>query len=306
MNENYKNLNGSQLSKLITFEVAAKYESFALAAKELCLTPSAVSHQISSLENELDVQLFLRMHKKVVLTSDGKRIRDVLKNSLDILNSEIKLIKSSSIIGDLTVYVRPSFAQNWLIPKLPSFMEAFPHIELTILTGNENVDLYRENIDLAICFDKKPLNIKNYEFLMYEFITPVCTKEYAEKYQLKRDLINIYNCTLLHDLKATTDTNDTEEWDLWLRSFKLDTSKNIRKINFDTSENALAAAKKNLGIAMGRENIIKDDLLNQELIMPFPNKKIKTDYHYFISYLNKKPLPRTQIFISWLKENANK
>lgn len=67
-------LNGWQLSRLSTFEVAARHESFALAADELALTPSAVSHRINQLEEELGIQLFVRSHRKVELTREGKRV----------------------------------------------------------------------------------------------------------------------------------------------------------------------------------------------------------------------------------------
>lgn len=76
-------LNGWQLSRLSTFEVAARHESFALAADELALTPSAVSHRINQLEEELGIQLFVRSHRKVELTREGKRVYWALKASLE-------------------------------------------------------------------------------------------------------------------------------------------------------------------------------------------------------------------------------
>lgn len=81
MNNAHKNLTGFQLSKLYTFEVAARHESFTLAAEELFLTPSAVSHQINQLEKELEIKLFLRLHRKVKLTPEGTRILDALQSS---------------------------------------------------------------------------------------------------------------------------------------------------------------------------------------------------------------------------------
>lgn len=67
-----KLLNGYQLSKLYTFEVAARHCSFALAANELAITPSAVSHRINALEEELGFKLFERFHRKIALTTEGK------------------------------------------------------------------------------------------------------------------------------------------------------------------------------------------------------------------------------------------
>lgn len=107
-------LNGWQLSRLSTFEVAARHESFALAADELALTPSAVSHRINQLEEELGIQLFVRSHRKVELTREGKRVYWALKASLDGLNQEILDIKNQELSGQsdglLAALYRPVLA----------------------------------------------------------------------------------------------------------------------------------------------------------------------------------------------------
>lgn len=92
-------LNGWQLSKLYTFEVAARHQSFALAADELSLSPSAVSHRINQLEEELGIQLFVRSHRKVELTHEGKRVFWALKSSLDTLNQKFSISKTRSCPG---------------------------------------------------------------------------------------------------------------------------------------------------------------------------------------------------------------
>lgn len=90
-------LNGWQLSKLYTFEVAARHQSFALAADELSLSPSAVSHRINQLEEELGIQLFVRSHRKVELTHEGKRVFWALKSSLDTLNQKSSISKTRAV-----------------------------------------------------------------------------------------------------------------------------------------------------------------------------------------------------------------
>ena len=136
-------LNGWQLSKMYTFEVAARHESFALAAEELSLSPSAVSHRINLLEEELGIQLFVRSHRKVELTQEGKRVYWTLKSSLDTLNQEILDIKNQALSGTLTVYSRPSIAQCWLVPMLGDFTRRYPSISLTVLNGRRSGDLFR-------------------------------------------------------------------------------------------------------------------------------------------------------------------
>lgn len=118
-------LNGWQLSKMHTFEVAARHQSFALAAEELSLSPSAVSHRINQLEEELGIQLFVRSHRKVELTHEGKRVYWALKSSLDTLNQEILDIKNQELSGTLTLYSRPSIAQCWLVPALGDFTRRY-------------------------------------------------------------------------------------------------------------------------------------------------------------------------------------
>jgi LysR family D-serine deaminase transcriptional activator len=172
-------LNGWQLSKMYTFEVAARHESFALAAEELSLSPSAVSHRINLLEEELGIQLFVRSHRKVELTPEGKRVWWTLKSSLDTLNQEILDIKNQALSGTLTVYSRPSIAQCWLVPMLGDFTRRYPSISLTILTGNDYVNMQRTGVDLALYFDDTPPNHLSHHFLMDEAILPVCSPEYA-------------------------------------------------------------------------------------------------------------------------------
>ena len=195
-------LNGWQLSKLHTFEVAARHQSFALAAEELSLSPSAVSHRINQLEEELGIQLFVRSHRKVELTHEGKRVYWALKSSLDTLNQEILDIKNQELSGPLTLYSRPSIAQCWLVPALGDFTRRYPSISLTVLTGNDNVNLQRAGIDLAIYFDDAPSAQLAHHFLMDEEILPVCSPEYAHRHDLTNTVINLRHCTLLHDRQA--------------------------------------------------------------------------------------------------------
>ncbi|GLY61129.1 hypothetical protein Pcaca05_19860 [Pectobacterium carotovorum subsp. carotovorum] len=124
---------------MYTFETAARHESFALAAEELSLSPSAISHQINQLEQELEIRLFARSHRKVSLTTEGRRVFWTVKASLDALNRELLDIKNQELSGTLTIYSRPSIAQCWLVPALGDFARQYPAIALNILTGNESV-----------------------------------------------------------------------------------------------------------------------------------------------------------------------
>ena len=304
MSNLHKTLTGFQLSKLITFEVAARHESFALAAEELFLTPSAVSHQINLLEKELNIKLFLRLHRKVELTNEGKRVFLALQFSLDYLNTEIKAIQNQALAGSLTIYARPSIAQCWLVPKLSSFTECYPFIQLSILTGNENVNFQRTGIDLAIYFDNQPSFQLDYQYLMDEHIIPVCSPEYAAKFNLMGNLDNLVLCTLLHDCQAWSNGTGTDEWNSWAIHFNVNIDSSVG-MSFDRSDLALIAAKNHLGITMGRKRLVEKEIERGELVMPFPEMYLRCDQHYYVASLKDRKWPKIDAFIDWLKAAVN-
>lgn len=299
MTNAHKTLTGFQLSKLYTFEVAARHESFALAAEELFLTPSAVSHQINVLEKELNIKLFLRLHRKVQLTPEGNRVFWALQSSLDHLNTEIKAIQNQALAGSLTIYARPSIAQCWLVPKLSDFIQRYPFIQLSILTGNENVNFQRTGVDLALYFDNQPSFQLNYQYLMDEYIIPICSPEYAEKFTLMNTVENLKHCTLLHDCQAWSNGTGTDEWNSWAAHFNVDLDTSLG-ISFDRSDLALIAAKNNLGITMGRKRLVQKDIENGELVMPFQEMYLRCDQHYYIASLKDRQWPKIDAFIEWL------
>ncbi len=111
------------------------------------MTPSAISHRINKLEEELGIALFTRSHRKITLTEEGERIYLALNRTLNELNQEVMEVRNGEVSGELTIYSRPSFAQCWLVPRLYLFKQKHPSIELNILTGNENVNFQGYGID---------------------------------------------------------------------------------------------------------------------------------------------------------------
>ncbi|XWJ93568.1 DNA-binding transcriptional regulator DsdC [Phytobacter ursingii] len=293
-------LNGRQLSKLSTFEVAARHQSFALAADELSLSPSAVSHRMNQLEDELGIQLFVRSHRKVELTQEGKRVFWALKSSLDTLNQEILDIKNQELSGTLTVYSRPSIAQCWLVPALGDFTRRYPSISLTVLTGNDNVNLQRAGIDLAIYFDDAPSAQLTHHFLMDEEILPVCSPDYARRFDLTGSLVNLPHCTLLHDRQAWSNDSGTDEWHSWAQHFGVSLPASPG-IGFDRSDLAVIASMNHIGVAIGRKRLVQKRLDSGELIAPFGDRALKCHQHYYISTLPGRQWPKIEAFIQWLQ-----
>lgn len=296
-------LNGWQLSKMYTFEVAARHASFALAAAELSLSPSAVSHRINLLEEELGIRLFVRSHRKVELTQEGKRLYGTLKSSLDTLNQEIQDIKNQALTGTLTVYSRPSLAQCWLVPLLGDFTRRYPAISLTLLTGNDDIDMQRTGVDLALYFDDSPPKHLAHTFLMDEDILPVCSLEYAREHALFGQPENLARCTLLHDRQAWSQDSGTDEWQLWAQRFAVNALPSSG-MGFDRSDLAITAALNHAGVAMGRKRLVEKRLARGELVAPFGDKTLPCQQHYHIATLPERHWPKIDAFIGWLKAQA--
>ncbi len=139
------------LTALRTFESAARQSSFKAAAEELAVTPTAVSHQIRSLEAWLGVPLFQRLPRKVRLTDCGERLFRSLHGALLEISQSVDTLRPQRSGGNLTVSTTPAFAALWLVPRLGRFYAAHPQINLRLDTNCEVLDLHQDaSIDLVI------------------------------------------------------------------------------------------------------------------------------------------------------------
>ncbi len=301
-----KRVSGHQLSRLHTFEAAARHCSFALAAQELALTPGAVSHRINTLESELGFRLFERFHRRVELTSDGERIYRALRKNLDDINQEIIDIKNQEISGELTVYSRPSLAQCWLIPGIADFTDQYPAIQLNLLTGNDDVNFRGYGIDIAIYYDDISRPNLYCEDLMSESIVPVCSPEYAKRYELHNNIHQLRNCMLLHDRQAWSSNSDYDEWKAWSEHYQPDLFPHRRNLCFDRSDLAIVAAMNHAGVAMGRKQLVEKRIQSRMLVMPFGDISLTCSQRYYFAMLGDRRNPKADIFISWLKQKVTK
>ena len=135
---------------LRAFEAAARLESFTLAARELCLTQSAISHQVKELEEYFGRRLFDRRTRRVELTPEGKRLQESLSRVFDVIEAacnEVALAPQSQV---LAVYCAPSFAVKWLGPRLPQFMQTHGGNSVLAVVGNHGFVLIKVPAQLAL------------------------------------------------------------------------------------------------------------------------------------------------------------
>jgi LysR family transcriptional regulator, glycine cleavage system transcriptional activator len=141
------------LARLRTFEAAARLQSFALAAQELHLTASAISHQIRDLERHFGRALFERRHRQVQTTQEGRRLFESLGRLFDALEATCAEVQLPTHDEVLAVHCAPSLALKWLGPHLPSFVAQHPAINIRLTTGADPVDLgVVRDIDVALSY----------------------------------------------------------------------------------------------------------------------------------------------------------
>lgn len=292
-------LTGAQFANLHTFAVAARHLSFTLAAVELCLTPSAVSHRIARLEQALEVRLFERLTRRIRLTPEGERLYRLMQGLVEDLEEALQ--ETSTVSGPLTLYARPSITQCWLVPRLADFQQRYPQISLDIRTGNEAVDFRARHIDLALLYGDGEYPGLVSQLLMAEQLAPVCSPQYAERHGLIDNPGQLRQCTLLHDALAWEHAAFDAEWQRWARGRGVQDCLPSAALTFDRSDLCAVAASNHVGVAMGRRQLVQPLIDQGLLVLPLGDFESVAGQGYYLVHPPREPMPlRIRVMIEWL------
>ncbi|SON49520.1 protein of unknown function [Vibrio tapetis subsp. tapetis] len=171
---------------------AAELGSFKRAAEKLFVTSAAISQQIRQLEDWLGADLFIRQHRKVVLTHEGEILFQQAKKGFDHLQDGIRQINQDRNPNQLSISTLPSFAQHWLVPRIADFRAQAPNIAMLIEPTNRLVNFHDSSVDLCIRYGKGGYHNVESRWLADEVLYPVCHPIYQKAhniYQLS-DLAN--------------------------------------------------------------------------------------------------------------------
>ncbi|KAA3619256.1 MAG: LysR family transcriptional regulator, partial [Proteobacteria bacterium] len=174
------------LNALRAFEVAARRGGFVAAARELNVTPAAVSHHVKTLETYLEVELFRRLPRGLELTEVGRELLPQLSRGFDHVARAVGGLSKGSLSGKLVVSSAPSFAALWLAPRLGSFLKAFPEIRVRLLSASMPPDLNRGDADIRIPYGLGEYPGFKVDLLMRESIFPVCAPSLLNRIPLRR------------------------------------------------------------------------------------------------------------------------
>jgi LysR family transcriptional regulator, glycine cleavage system transcriptional activator len=253
------------LNGLRAFEAAARHLSFTLAAAELNVTQTAISHQIRRLEEELGIRLFVRQNRALALTPEA---RDYLPGVRAAFN-DLRLATDRLLRKDddkvLTVSTLASLAAKWLLPRLADFQEQHPGIDVRITTSTSLVDFQRDNVDAAIRYGRGQWAGLRADWLMADELFPVCSPGLIKSDKPLRSPEDLKDHVLLHTSNANSD-----DWRLWLTAAGLPTDISKQPgITFDMIFMTIQAAIDGIGVAMGRTSYVQDDIAKGRLVVPF-------------------------------------
>ena len=284
---------------LRAFEAAARLESFTLAAKELHLTQSAISHQIRELEDYFGKPLFLRKNRKVEPTAEGRRLLDSLSRVFDVIEAacnEVTLAPSSQV---LALHCSPSFAAKWLSPRLPEFIKDNPDITIRLTSGAEPIDLLRnQEIDIAISyqFSHEGPGITSLS-LGEEKIVPLCAPELIDA--------SIPVEELMSKLTLIESSLNHHTWEKWFEIHHLK-NPSTRKMSFDRAALSVSAAVDGIGAVLESVRFAERELSRGELVELGQGIFLPTiDRTHFLSFKsNTKNSPKIKLFKEWLCAKA--
>lgn len=232
------------------FEAAARHKSFKAAAEELCLSPSAISHQIRALEDYLDTALFERSGNRVDLTLTGRGYAGKLTSLLDAFDDSTRAVQAAGM-HPFRVLCTPGFAARWLVPRLGRLR--FGHrVKLRVSTGAPSTDFATNDSDLVIQWSHDPVEGVVSEPLLESHRYPVISPDLKKQEGVKepRDLLRL---RLMHD-----ETNDA--WSEWFTAAGLNPPDMPRGPVFPNCELATTAAEQGQGVSLAYDAMIRDTL----------------------------------------------
>jgi LysR family transcriptional regulator, glycine cleavage system transcriptional activator len=289
------------LNALRTFEAIARLGSMNDAAEELHVTQSAVSRQLRTLEEELGVLLFRRVHRGLVLTPKGQALAATLGEALDLISEGVERIARSSEL--LKIRVPPTFGIRWLMPRLSRFETRHPEWTIEVNLVWVNFKPTDRGYDAGIVLGSTSWPDACLTFLFTERITPVCSPAFLEKHGPPKTADHFKALQLLHSQFRSPDPGD---WNRWARGWGggwLDTN---RGETFDTLDLSLRAAEAGRGIAMADLVMIEDDLALGRLVLTCPDAVVAGESYYFVETDPGEGSHIALAFREWLLDEARR
>ncbi|MHC2620867.1 LysR family glycine cleavage system transcriptional activator [Bradyrhizobium huanghuaihaiense] len=284
-------LSSIPISSIRAFEAAARTGSFRDAANELHLTPSAVSHAIRKLESAMSTTLFERSARAVRLTPAGENLMRHAGAAFDNLRRGIEEVAGRGP-QLLRVHCAPSFAAQWLAPRLARFMAAEPKLEVRLAANTEYARFSNDDFDIDIVYGQPRADGVEVVSLGEETVTPLCTPELAKKIRKPKDLLD--QVLIRSDVKQV-------QWHQWFTANGLEAPA-IHGMRFDRSFLAIAMASSGLGVTLESTRLAEREIATKRLVAPLAGRSVDIRYvgHHLVFPRASRQRRPIRVFAEWI------
>jgi LysR family transcriptional regulator, glycine cleavage system transcriptional activator len=275
------------LKFLKTFQVAAMRLSFKAAAEELCITPSAVSHQIRGLEEQLGVALFERGPSSLTLTEAGESYLQHMETMFSRLESVTEQLRIRYGRDVIRLHIPPFFATEMLLPRLPSFLEVRPEADVHINTVSATLMAHSAEADVSILVGASPDDAHDHDChkLFSQTFVPACSPTLLQRQPI--DTVQDLNkhTLIVHEARR-------DGWERWAQSLGIDLRPK-KIVRFDSMNTAAEAAEHGVGVALLSTRLGNDRFAQGSLVKLF-DRELETGESYFL-VLRKEDAARPEI-----------
>jgi LysR family transcriptional regulator, glycine cleavage system transcriptional activator len=280
------------LRGLQAFEAVARTGNLSSAADQLAITPSAVSHRIRGLEQELCIELLRRTSTGLRLTETGRRYRGDVEEAFALLARATADIVGPDLSRPLTVSLTTEFGVHWLMPRFHRFRDLHPEIDIAILATHAVADLAAGEADLALRHGAGDWPDVKSEPVLRFHVSPLCTPT------LKKGMAGLAPAEAL--AQNIVIRADYDDWEPWLEAAGIDELKPARQLWFGNYSMAIKAAVSGQGIILGYSSYTDAEIAEGKLAKPFDlTVPIVSGYH--LVYLEERLAdPRVGAFRDWV------
>jgi len=286
------------LKGVMALEVVARLGSMSKAANELNLTISAVSHQISNLEDFVGCKLFERSPRGLSLTPVGVRFQHDISGALDLIAHAAQHARSAEAIEVLRIHLSPTFASLWLMPRLPAFRELHPDIRVQLSVSHAEADFSQANVDLDIRYGAAKWPTLHVETIFTEHIVPLISPTLKARLNVKKPSDLIGQNLIYSDVNLV-------QWPRWFAANGVAENPLEYALSFDRAHMVIDAAVHGLGIALDSKRMAETSLKNGSLVEVFDDElSIAVHAHHLVYPKQHAQWPRVEKFTTWLRNEA--
>lgn len=280
------------LTALRVFEAAGRTGSFAAAAGELDLSPSAVSHAIRKLEESADITLFTRGTRTIALTREGRLLLEHVQRGFEEMQRGFQLAFPEQTVKPLRLHTAPSFATQWLMPRLARFVAEHPGINLRLSADTRYAQFDNDDYDIDVVYGE-PASARHEKIpLIIEELTPLCSPALAQRIHSVQDL---YANPLIQS------DGQSVRWGGWFSANNLATPADFA-LAFDRTSMCIAAAVDGLGVVLESTLLAERELASGKLVAPLRGQSTSVRYvgHYLVYPKRQQQHAALRQFKDWL------